>query len=201
MSETRRGLIIVDVQNDFCEGGSMGVTGGRDVAAAISRYVTQQGEWYSALVATADWHRDPGSHWSDAPDFVNSWPVHCEIGTHGAEFHPAVQPAVDRVEAIFRKGEFSAAYSGFEGSATVEGGTESLADWLSGHAIDAVDVVGIATDYCVRATALDAAAANLSTRVLLGLTAGVAASSTAKTLTELAGAGVILSGEPVVRTA
>ena len=190
MSDLRRALIIVDVQNDFCEGGSMGVAGGGDVAAAITRHVAEQGRSYAALLATADWHRDPGSHWSDHPDFVDSWPVHCKVGTAGADFHPNVLEAVGRVDATFRKGEFSAAYSGFEGSTTVDGSTQGLADWLAAHDIAAVDVVGIATDYCVRATALDAAAAGLSTRVLLDLTAGVAPESTRQAVGELQDAGV-----------
>jgi len=190
MSDLRRALIIVDVQNDFCEGGSMGVAGGGDVAAAITRHVAEQGRSYAALLATADWHRDPGSHWSDHPDFVDSWPVHCKVGTAGADFHPNVLEAVGRVDATFRKGEFSAAYSGFEGSTTVDGSTQGLADWLAAHDIAAVDVVGIATDYCVRATALDAAAAGLSTRVLLDLTAGVAPESTRQAVAELQDAGV-----------
>ncbi len=196
---TDKALIIVDVQNDFCEGGSMGVPGGSSVATGISRYVDGHAGDYEAVVATADWHRDPGSHWSDHPDFVDSWPVHCKVGTPGADFHHAVTPAIERAQAVFRKGEFTAAYSGFEGSTDVGGEAVGLGDWLRDRGITAVDVVGIATDYCVRATALDAARLGLTTRVMLDLTAGVAAVSTREALADFEGAGVTVVGEPVVQ--
>ena len=115
-----RALIVVDVQNDFCEGGSLAVTGGALVAQRVAEHIAAHHQEYAAVVATADWHIDPGSHFSDHPDYVDSWPVHCVAGHDGADFHPGFQPALDHVEAIFRKGEFSAAYSGFEG-ATTEG--------------------------------------------------------------------------------
>ncbi|NHN54493.1 isochorismatase family protein [Calidifontibacter sp. DB0510] len=191
----RKALIVVDVQNDFCEGGSLAVAGGADVAAAISRYAERQGGDYAAIVATADWHIDPGAHWSQQPDFVDSWPKHCAVDTPGADFHPAVVPAIERSAAIFRKGEHAAAYSGFEG-ADADG--RSLADWLREREIEAVDVVGIATDHCVRATALDAAQEGFTTTVLLDLTAGVASASTAAALTQLRNRGVGLTGTPVV---
>lgn len=184
-----RALLLVDVQNDFCEGGSLAVEGGIGVAERIAAYVDEHGADYAHLVATADWHIDPGTHWSKTPDFVDSWPVHCEVGTPGADFRSEVQPVIAQVAAIFRKGQYEAAYSGFEG-ATEEG--VGLADWLGDHGIDEVDVVGIATDYCVRATALDAAAAGFATRVLTELTAGVAPDSTARSLDEFRAAGVIV---------
>nr|WP_090346008.1 pyrazinamidase PncA [Mycolicibacterium malmesburyense]CRL78582.1 nicotinamidase-like amidase [Mycolicibacterium malmesburyense] len=179
-----KALIIVDVQNDFCEGGSLAVTGGTGVARSISRLLAGQTD-YAHVVATKDFHIDPGDHFSDHPDFVNSWPRHCVVGTGGADFHPQFQ--TNAVEAVFTKGEYAAAYSGFEGAD--EDGT-SLADWLRRRGIDAVDVVGIATDYCVRATAADAVANGFATRVLLDLTAGVAAESTAKAVDDLRTAGV-----------
>ena len=187
-----RALIIVDVQNDFCEGGSLAVDGGGDVARAISRYL-QDGHGYGHVVATSDYHVDPGSHFSDDPDYASSWPTHCVAGTPGARFHPDLDTA--RVAAIFRKGTHAAAYSGFEGAD--DAGT-SLADWLRQHSVDEVDVVGIATDYCVRATAADAARAGFATRVLLGLTAGVTPASTAKAIDEMKAAGVELVGTPLL---
>lgn len=199
MSDTGRALVVVDVQNDFCEGGSLAVAGGADVAAGVARLVTRERERYDAVVATADWHVDPGSHFSDTPDFVDSWPVHCVAGTAGAQFHPAFTPALGHVDAVFRKGEYSAAYSGFEGSTDPADGAEPtpLATWLRERGLDAVDVVGIATDHCVRATALDAAREGLRVRVLLGLCAGVAEDSTAAALDELRGAGIeIADGLP-----
>ncbi len=192
-----RALIIVDVQNDFCEGGSLAVAGGTGVASAIADHVAAQGADYAAIVATADWHIDPGSHWATdgEPDFVESWPVHCQVGTTGADFRPEVAPAIEAADAVFRKGEHAAAYSGFEGH--TESG-EQLTDWLRAREIDAVDVVGIATDFCVKATALDAQAAGFRTDVLLDLTAGVSPATTAAALSELRAAGVGLTGQPVV---
>jgi len=193
-----RALIIVDLQNDFCEGGSLAVAGGAAVAGAISGYVASAAGRYAAVVATTDWHEDPGAHFSDSPDFVDSWPVHCRIGTDGALIHPAAEPAFEHVEAVFRKGVHQAAYSGFEGTAPEGDRQVALADWLRERAIEEVDVVGIATDHCVRATALDAAAKGFGTTVLLGLTAGVARESTDRALAQLRGAGVALEGEPYV---
>ncbi|MFD4357696.1 isochorismatase family protein [Nocardia sp. NPDC058518] len=180
-----RGLIIVDVQNDFCEGGSLAVAGGAAVAAAITDFVA--GEQYDAVVATRDWHIDPGPHFSTDPDYVDTWPPHCRVGTPGADFHPALDTS--SIQETFSKGEYTAAYSGFEG-ASADGTT--LTDWLRAHGIDAVDVVGIATDHCVRATALDAAEAGFDTTVLLDLTAGVAPHTTESALATLRDAGVRL---------
>jgi nicotinamidase/pyrazinamidase len=179
-----RALIIVDVQNDFCEGGSLAVTGGSAVARGITRLLAG-GPGYVHVVATKDFHIDPGEHFSENPDYAASWPRHCVAGTSGADFHPEFDPA--GVEAVFMKGHHSAAYSGFEG--VDEDGTP-LADWLRQRGVDEVDVVGIATDYCVRATAADAAEAGFSTRVLLDLTAGVAPDSTAKAVEDLRAVGV-----------
>jgi nicotinamidase/pyrazinamidase len=184
-----RALIIVDVQNDFCEGGSLAVAGGAAVARAISDHLASGRPGYMHVVATKDYHVDPGSHFSDHPDYVASWPPHCVAGTPGAEFYPDLDTSA--VEAVFRKGAHAAAYSGFEGFD--DRGTP-LGDWLSGHGVDEVDVVGIATDYCVHATAADAARAGLRTRVLLDLTAGVAPESTAKAIEDLRADGVELSG-------
>ncbi len=179
-----RALIVVDVQNDFCEGGSLAVTGGAAVARRISELLASD-PGYAHVVATMDFHIDPGEHFSEKPDYAASWPRHCVVGTAGADFHPDFDPS--GVEAVFKKGHYSAAYSGFEG--TDESGT-TLADWLRQRGVDEVDVVGIATDYCVRATAADAAEAGFSTRVLLDLTAGVAPDSTAKAVEDLRAVGV-----------
>lgn len=185
---TARALIVTDVQNDFCEGGALPVAGGATVAADVNDLFAGRG--YAAIVATRDHHIDPGPHFSDDPDFVDTWPPHCVAGTPGAEFHPALE--TEPIEEVFAKGEYSAAYSGFEG---VSPTGESLADWLRRRDIDAVDVVGIATDHCVRATALDAATAGFRTRVLLPFTAGVSPVTVAAALTELDAAGVELVGD------
>ncbi|MFE7110739.1 isochorismatase family protein [Streptomyces sp. NPDC057575] len=192
-----RALIVVDVQNDFCEGGSLAVTGGADVAAAVTDLIGEAQAGYDHVVATRDHHIDPGSHFSDRPDFENSWPPHCVAGTEGVGFHPNFAPAVasGAIDAVFDKGDYAAAYSGFEG---LDENGVGLADWLREHRITEVDVVGIATDHCVRATALDAVRAGFTTHVLLDLTAGVAETTTERALEELLRAGVKLSGKPVV---
>ena len=184
-------LIVVDVQNDFCEGGSLPVAGGAEVAAAISRHLAAGG--YGHVVATRDHHVDPGPHFSDEPDFVTSWPAHCRIGTPGASFHPDLDVAP--IEAVFSKGAHAAAYSGFEGT---DPDGRTLAEWLRERGVDAVEVVGIATDHCVRATALDAAGEGFTTTVLLDLTAGVARPTVEQAMTELTRAGVTLRGRPLV---
>jgi len=183
--------MIVDVQNDFCEGGSLAVVGGAATAAAISRFLAAEGGNYAYVIASRDYHVDPGGHFSEAPDFRSSWPAHCVAGTAGAEFHPDLDTS--RVHAVFSKGANAAAYSVFEG--TDEAGTP-LVSWLRERGVETVDVVGIATDHCVRATALDAARHGFTTRVLLDLTAGVHPDTVAAAVGEMAAAGVELVGAP-----
>lgn len=200
----RTALIVVDVQNDFCEGGSLAVDGGSDVAAAISEHIEQHHGDYEAIVGTLDWHISPGSHFSEDPDFRTSWPVHCVAETEGADTHDEFE--TDRIEAWFRKGEYEAAYSGFEGvlapeTSTPLGAVEEddeaedeepigLDDWLRDREIEAVDIVGLAADHCVRATALDAADAGYESRVLLSLSAAVSPDSLEDVIDELGDAGV-----------
>jgi nicotinamidase/pyrazinamidase len=191
----RRALVIVDVQNDFCEGGSLAVTGGGDVARSVTALAghDRAGGTYEAVVATKDWHVDPGAHFASEgtdPDFVDTWPVHCVADSHGAAFHPELDVALDEV---FLKGRTTASYTGFDGGAVTD---ESvlLGDWLVASGIEAVDVVGLATDHCVRATALDAVTVGFETTVLLEHCAGVAPESTAAGLDEMASAGIILTG-------
>jgi len=190
-----RALIIVDVQNDFCEGGSLAVPGGAAVAGAISEYLDAHHTEFDHVVATQDWHIDPGSHFSDTPDYKESWPRHCVAGTRGAELHPDLD--TEYVDAYFRKGQFAAAYSGFEGllapedavptgerqpgglpgaQAQLEADEDAIGldDWLQSHDVEDVVVVGIATDYCVKATALDAVQAGYGVTVVRSLTAGIA---------------------------
>ncbi|MDW3220493.1 MAG: isochorismatase family protein [Acidimicrobiales bacterium] len=188
-----RALIVVDVQNDFCEGGSLAVEGGGDVARSITEFVgTDRGRGrYDAVVATKDWHVDPGAHFAAedvGPNFVDTWPVHCVAETDGAAFHPDLAIAVDEV---FLKGRRTASYTGFDGGASGDESV-SLGDWLRARDIDAVDVVGLATDHCVRATALDAVEAGFETAVLLDHCAGVAPETTEAALEEMTAAGITL---------
>ncbi|MUK02015.1 isochorismatase family protein [Vibrio cholerae] len=203
-----RALIIVDVQNDFCEGGSLAVDGGAQVAADISDHIDEQSGSYDYIVATQDWHIDPGSHFSETPDYVDSWPVHCVADTKGSDFHRDLD--TESIDAVFRKGQFEAAYSGFEGvkapddevptgeqklggaAAETDEDPLTLDDWLRDHEVDDVVIAGLATDYCVRATALDALQAGYSVSLLTELTRGVHVERSEDALDELETAGVEL---------
>jgi nicotinamidase/pyrazinamidase len=190
-----RALIIVDVQNDFCEGGALPVEGGAAVAGAISEYVENHHGQFDHIVATQDWHIDPGVHFSEAPDFKDSWPPHCVAGTRGAELHTELD--TEHIQAYFHKGLYTAAYSGFEGLLAPEDAVPTgerkpgilpaaadpgyapeedaigLDDWLQSHDVEDVVVVGLATDHCVMATSLDAVQAGYSVTVIKRLTAGI----------------------------
>jgi nicotinamidase/pyrazinamidase len=188
-----RGLLIVDVQNDFCEGGALGVDGGTAVAEGISEWLRDNSDDYAVILASRDWHNaneDNQGHFAAPgaePDFVNTWPVHCVAGTPGAEYHPDLE--LGTVTHHITKGQGKPAYSLFEG---ISPDGQSAADILSDAGVDSLDVVGIATDYCVRASALDAKKAGFQVRVLTDLVAAVAESSAATTLEELGQAGVTL---------
>ena len=177
-----RALLVVDVQEDFCEGGSLPVHGGQAVAGRIAETLPQ----YDLVLASTDWHVDPGEHFSTAPDYVDTWPPHCVVGTPGARLQAPL--AEGDFAAVVRKGERAAAYSAFDG--TVDG--VPLRDWLRERGVDALDVCGLATDHCVRATALDARAEGLPVRVLQDLCAGVAPETTERALAQLRDAGVEL---------
>ena len=183
----RRALLVVDVQPTFCEGGALPVPGGNAVAAAIAAFAAARREDYSLVVTTQDWHVDPGRHFSDAPDFVDTWPPHGVAGTAEAELHPALADLA--ADAAVKKGEYQAAYSGFEG---VDPAGRDLATVLRGAGVSEVDVVGIAESHCVRATALDALALGLRTRVLTDLTVPVTPELGAAARAEMAAAGVEL---------
>ena len=187
-----RALVIVDVQNDFCEGGSLAVAGGGEVARAISQYLESGG--YVHVVASRDFHIDPGDHFSAHPDFVNSWPRHCVAGTGGADFHPDLDTS--HIATVFSKGAHEAAYSAFDGA---DEAATPLAAWLRERGVDELDVVGIATDYCVRATTISAAREGFRTRVLLGMTAGVDPTTTAESIDAMRAAGAQVTGTPVER--
>ncbi|MGO2539574.1 isochorismatase family protein [Specibacter sp. AOP5-B1-6] len=200
-----KALIIVDLQNDFCEGGSLAVDGGADLATQISELMENSLD-LDFVVATQDWHVDPGAHFSDTPDFRTSWPVHCVAGSKGAALHRNLD--TEDIDAYFRKGKFDAAYSGFDGLLAPEdevavGEREaheaaeedaeapvSLDDWLRENEVDDVVIVGIATEHCVRATALDAVNAGYNTTVLREYITGIDEDAIEEALEELEDAGV-----------
>lgn len=186
-----RALFIVDVQNDFTERGALGVDGGDAVAERISRYLGEHADDYALVVASRDWHHgddDNGGHFAASPDFVDTWPVHCVGGTFGAEYDEVLDTA--RVTHHLKKGQGRPAYSLFEG---VSDEGETAASLLEAHGIRDIDVVGIATDYCVRASVLDALAAGRSVRVFTDLVAGVHPDSSAAALAEIEAAGAELT--------
>lgn len=187
--QRRRALLVVDVQPTFCEGGALPVEGGNDVAAGVAGLLAGQ-HGYHVVVTTQDWHIDPGDHFSDEPDFVDTWPPHGVAGTAEAELHPALDTVVDRIDAGVRKGMHAAAYSGFEG---VDDDGRTLDEVLAAAAVTDVDVVGIAFDHCVRATAVDAAANGYATTVVEDLSASVAPETEASARTQLAAAGVAIA--------
>lgn len=188
-----RALIVVDVQNDFCEGGSLAVEGGGAVARSITELVgtDRGGNAYDVVVATKDWHVDPGEHFADpevGPNFVDTWPVHCVADSDGAAFHPDLAIAIDE---LFLKGRHTASYTGFDGGAASDESIR-LGDWLQRRGVTEVDVVGLATDHCVRATALDAVGTGFETTVLLDHCAGVAPETTEAAIEEMTAAGITL---------
>lgn len=188
-----KALVIVDVQNDFAEGGALPVAGGTEVARRIAEYAKENADNYAALVATFDWHSpddDNGGHFAApgaTPDYRDTWPPHCIAGTPGAAWHSHLLPLEGALTARIHKGTRAPAFSGFEGS-TPDG--ESLTQLLRGLGITEVDIVGIATDYCVKATALDAVSLGFETRVILDLCAAVSPGDTRLVAAQLAAAGI-----------
>jgi nicotinamidase/pyrazinamidase len=180
-------MVIVDVQNDFCEGGSLAVEGGAAIAAAISEHLHQHRGDYQLVAATRDYHEDPAGHFAADPDYHATWPPHCVVGTDGAELHPALDRAA--IDEVFDKGRHSAAYSGFE--ARSEHGP-LLGDRLRELGVDEIEVAGIATDYCVRATVLDGIEQGFKVRLLTDYIAGVSPTTSAAALEAMADAGALL---------
>ncbi|RBP65695.1 nicotinamidase/pyrazinamidase [Brevibacterium sanguinis] len=182
-----KALLIVDVQNDFTEGGALAVAGGDDVAATITRFLAAEADRYDAVIASRDWHdgdNDNGGHFSDDPDFIDTWPVHCVADTDGADYDRLLDTRA--ITHHVRKGQGIPAYSAFEG--TTETG-QRLGDLLDDLGIAEVDIVGIATDHCVRASVLDALAGGRSVRVLGRMVAGVGVESSARAIEEMRSAG------------
>ncbi|RXZ51124.1 isochorismatase family protein [Agromyces fucosus] len=193
-----RALFIIDVQNDFTEGGALGVDGGAAVAAGITRLLQQHRGEYALVAASRDWHsgeNDNGGHFAvDAePDFIETWPAHCVEGTEGAEYHPDLDTSA--VDVHIRKGQGVPAYSIFEGT---DDAGDSVTEVLAARGITDIDVVGLATDYCVRASALDAVEHGQRVRVFTDLVAGVAADSSTAALAELGHAGVVIAESTVL---
>jgi len=188
----RCALIIVDMQNDFCEGGALPANGGNQTGHDIANYLRVRHESYQLILTTQDWHVAPGAHFSEEPDFRDSWPPHCRAGTTGADFHPALKNLVeDLSDAQIRKGMHSAAYSAFEGE---HPDGMLMREFLTSQEIRQLDIVGLCTDYCVAATALHSAQFGFRTRVLIDLTSGVSADTTETAIRKMRAAGVEILG-------
>ncbi len=189
-----RALFVIDVQNDFCEGGALACQGGAQVASSITKYLQGNKSNYDKVIASRDWHTPDsanGGHFPAAgiePDYVDTWPLHCIAGTPGADYHPNLDSSL--VDIHIKKGQDQPGYSIFDG---VTDSGEKIQDLISRLGITEVDVVGIATDYCVRASSLDAKKFGLDVRVITSLTAGVSAASTEAAIDELVDAGVRVS--------
>ena len=184
----KKAFVIVDVQNDFCEGGSLAVSGGAAVARGLTEYIRRHRGDYELVVATRDYHVDPGAHFAAEPDYRDSWPVHCVAGTEGAELHPELDREV--VDEVFDKGRDTAAYSGFEARSA---SGRLLGQRLREAGIEELDVAGIATDYCVKATVLDALKEGIRVRLLVDLCAGVAPETSAAAVEEMTSAGAAVA--------
>ena len=185
MNKPKKALVIVDVQPTFCEGGSLPVEGGNEVAREIATYVVQD-ERYECIITTQDWHIDPGAHFSDQPNYQETWPAHGVAGTDEANLHPELSKISDKINYSLKKGMFEAAYSGFEG----RDGEESLEQILSKESIETVDIVGLAFDHCVKATAIDSAQNGFKTRVLTKLTAAVSPDNVSVVSKEMTAHGI-----------
>jgi nicotinamidase/pyrazinamidase len=188
-----RALLVVDVQNDFTEGGALGVTGGAAVAAGVTKLVAEHPDAYELVIASRDWHNpddDNGGHFATdaAPDFCTTWPQHCVAGTTGAEYHPDFD--TELVDVHVRKGQGIPAYSVYEG--TTDDG-ESVHALLERRGVTEIDIVGLATDHCVRASAIDAVEHGRRVRVLTDLVAGVSEETSQAALAEIAHLGVRLA--------
>lgn len=187
MESSKRSLLVIDVQNDFCPGGTLAVDTGDEVAARIAAYIGANKWHYSSIIASKDLHVDPSDHFSETPDFVSSWPRHCVKGTYGSELRPELRDV--SFDAIVTKGGYSGAYSAFEG--TTDHG-EPLLELLERQEIELVYICGIATDYCVLQSALDALEFGFSVTVFMDLIAGVSQQSSLQALELLATRGANL---------
>lgn len=203
MTDTRRALLGVDIQRDFCEQGALAVEGGNKVATDTSAFLLARRGLYATTIFSMDHHKAPPhtncGHFALAtePDYVNSWPVHCVQGTEGARLHPAIEDVEHLIDHVVRKGDGTQSYSAFEGVTEVEGAPSSILSVLRSAGITDIDVCGLATDYCDLATVLDARGLGFRVRVLVDLTAGVAPDTTRDALSrmELAGATLVTSTE------
>ncbi|MEI8082174.1 MAG: isochorismatase family protein [Actinomycetes bacterium] len=195
---TRRALIVVDIQRDFCEGGALPVAGGQAIAERIADYVRDHHDNFDLVITTRDWHEgdnDNGGHFAKPgtePNYRTSWPVHCVQNTEGAQYEPAIAAISDLIDAEILKGQGEPGYSGFSG-ASKDG--QTLDQLLADANITEAQVVGLVTGLCVRATAIDARQHGYRSVVLLDLCQGISDAAA------FAGIQKMLDADVVVRFA
>lgn len=208
-TQAKEAIIVVDVQNDFVDG-SLGTDRGLEVARGINAWLgglvhtdeeeAEVGVGSPAaarplIVGTKDWHIKPEGHFApegEEPDYKDTWPVHCVADTHGAQVCAELNPEL--VDVWFHKGEYTAAYSGFEGH--LAGEEQTLQQWLNSYEVESVTIVGIATDFCVRATAEDALRAGYGVTVIEDLCAAVSEDGATQALDALRAAGAEVIAQP-----
>ena len=184
-----KALLVIDVQNDFCEGGALAVAGGAAVALKITQFLESSS--YDLVVASRDWHdadNNNSGHFAGSntePNYKTNWPVHCVAETNGAQYHPNLN--VEAIHVHIFKGQGQNGYSIYEG--ITESG-QTFDELLAAHQIDEVDVVGIATDHCVLASALDSKSHGLKVRVISSLTAGVSQVTTEAAIDRMIDSGI-----------
>lgn len=185
----QRAVLVVDVQNDFCPGGALAVARGDEVVSVLNTVIERLVGEGAAVYASRDWHPQVSTHFNT---YGGPWPVHCVAGTRGAEFHPALR--LPQGTLVITKGNESGAdgYSAFEGR-TAAGTT--LGDELRNRGVEHLIVGGLATDYCVRASVLDARKAGLIVTVLADAIRGVEAThgDSEKAIAEMQAAGALVS--------
>lgn len=178
-------LLVVDVQKDFCPGGALAAPGGDAIIPALNRYLADARARDMVVYASRDWHPPVTTHFTQ---YGGEWPPHCVQGTAGAQFHPDLKLPPDAI--VVSKGDDPArpGYSAFDGH-TSEGKT--LLHDLRDRQVSRVYVTGIATDYCVKATALDALQAGLDVRILTDAITGIDVhpGDTQRALDEMSAAG------------
>ena len=188
--EDRAGLLVVDVQNDFCAGGALPVPSASRVVTALNRYLNDAVAQGMTVYASRDWHPPVTNHFQP---YGGPWPAHCVQQTEGARFHAELRLPPSAI--VVTKGEDSAApgYSAFEGR-TPEG--KSLLDDLRDRGIGRLYVGGLATDYCVKASVLDALSAGLHVTVLEDAIAGVDPGASVSAVAEMRRKGADMASDP-----
>ncbi len=214
-----KALLIVDVTLDFCEDGKLPVEGGNTVASRIQHHLVVHGYEYKTIAVSQCWHPDDINfeHFSKTPDYVNTWPMHGIENTRGALVHPVIDQELTvyhlHQTEYFKKGQTSSAYSAFEGFSdsmnilpddlngegdvilNLEGNGIGLNDWFQFHQIQSVDVVGIATEFCLRASVLDSIRLGYKTTVFPYMCAGINLESSTIAWTEMMNAGANINND------